>query len=84
MPAPNSVVVLWLGIFLEIFCNGVISSDKAKSSMYRFRQNFQFPHSTASFQTKSEQNNIQSEKPSIHDHGPTGIFRFVSKHWHLF
>lgn len=34
MPAPNSVVVLWLGIFLEIFCNGIISSGKVKSSMY--------------------------------------------------
>ena len=41
----------------------------AVKSLYRFRQNFQFPHSTASFQTKSEPNNIQSEKPSIHDHG---------------
>ena len=34
MPARNSVVVLWLGISLEIFCNGIISSGKAKSSMY--------------------------------------------------
>lgn len=56
----------------------------AVRSLYRFRQNFQFSHSTDSFQTKSEPNNIQSEKPSIHDHGSTGIFRFVSKHWHLF
>lgn len=56
----------------------------ALRALYRFRQNFQCSHSTASFQTKSEQNNIQSEKPSIHDHGSTGIFRFVSKHWQLF
>lgn len=33
IPAPNSVVVLWLGISLEIFCNGIVSSGKAKRSM---------------------------------------------------
>lgn len=44
--------------------------------------NFHIPQSP--FLTKCEQNNIQSEKPLIHNDISTGIIRFVSEDWHLF